>query len=247
MPTKKQGLMSPFYLSTGLVSSHWGGLKLNTDAMLLAGWSAQNTQRMAIHRILDLGSGCGILAMILAWATPKAKVIAVERCAWAAHQAHWNVERAQLSARVQVINEDVSCWQVQDRFDLIVSNPPFFPIGWQSPNAQKQQARQITPMLMQHWIQCCVQHLAPQGSLHLIVGAQSEALFLQQAERVGLFCHQKVGIQTTSAKAVTRYLLCFRFQSGPCEEQTVYLQQGAQRSAWFESVSGRWYRPSRSV
>ena len=99
-------------------------MQVGTDGVLLGAWAdVQNAER-----ILDIGAGTGVIAIMLGQRTEKALVHAVEIDAKAAEQAALNCENAPWSDRLQIFQSSIQDFskQSQETYDLIVSNPPFF-------------------------------------------------------------------------------------------------------------------------
>jgi tRNA1Val (adenine37-N6)-methyltransferase len=98
--------------------------KVGTDGILLGAW----TEGDVVSRIIDIGTGSGLIALMLAQRFPQAMIDAVEIDAQSAAQAAENVEQSPWSNRVHVMNQTIQAFsqQTQTPYDLIVSNPPFF-------------------------------------------------------------------------------------------------------------------------
>ena len=114
------------------------GMKVGTDALVLGCWAGENMQ--GLTRILDLGTGSGILALMLAQRHKHAVVGAVELEPDAARQAAENVAASPFSARISVHEMAVQAWDGGD-VDLVVCNPPFFHNHPKSPEPKRNLAR----------------------------------------------------------------------------------------------------------
>ena len=113
-------------------------MKVGTDGVLLGAWaSVQNA-----HKILDVGTGTGLVALMLAQRSlPDADIIALEIDEAAAGQARENVTRSPWKERVEVVQTDFRDYQSSDKFDVIVSNPPYFVDSLECPDQQRNAAR----------------------------------------------------------------------------------------------------------
>ena len=114
------------------------GMKVGTDALVLGCWAGENLQ--GVTRILDVGTGSGILALMLAQRHKHAVVEAVELEPDAARQAAENVTASPFSSRVSVHEMAVQAWGGAD-VDLVVCNPPFFHNHPKSPERKRNLAR----------------------------------------------------------------------------------------------------------
>ncbi len=105
-------------------------MKVGTDGILLGAWAPV----AGVKRILDIGTGSGLVALMLAQRTPEDVTIdAVELDAQAAEQASENVAASPWAHRIAVHAQDIVSWRGQAeqtaRYDLIVSNPPYYEPG----------------------------------------------------------------------------------------------------------------------
>ena len=114
------------------------GMKVGTDALVLGCWAGENLQ--GVTRILDVGTGSGILALMLAQRHNQAVVEAVELEPDAARQAAENVTASPFGSRVSVHEMAVQAWVGAD-VDLVVCNPPFFHNHPKSPERKRNLAR----------------------------------------------------------------------------------------------------------
>jgi len=114
------------------------GMKVGTDALVLGCWAGENMEGPT--RILDVGTGSGILALMLAQRHHQAVVEAVELEPDAARQASENAASSPFSARISVHEMAVQAWEGAD-VDLVVCNPPFFHNHPKSPERKRNLAR----------------------------------------------------------------------------------------------------------
>ena len=96
-------------------------MKVGTDGVLLGAWAPTNQAT----RILDIGAGSGLISLMLAQRS-KATIVGVELDEAAALQARENVEQSRFASRIEIVNADILHYTSEAKFDLIVSNPPFF-------------------------------------------------------------------------------------------------------------------------
>lgn len=103
------------------------GYRFSMDAVLLAHFAAQ----LPAHRVLDLGTGCGVIALLLASRLPTAEITGIEIQAEQADRAERSVRANSLQHRVTIIAEDLRAADllIDHHYDLITANPPFFPRG----------------------------------------------------------------------------------------------------------------------
>ena len=115
-------------------------MKVGTDGILLGAWAPV----AGVKRILDIGTGSGLVALMLAQRTEEHVIIdAVELDAQAAEQASDNMAESPWAARMKVECADVLAWAPEQtaRYDLIVSNPPYYEPGVECGTPEREQAR----------------------------------------------------------------------------------------------------------
>lgn len=169
--------LKPFSLLHGS-----GSPKISTDPILLGAW----VDLSDALSIADIGAGCGIIGLMLAHRSPLAHVSLIESNPLAAHLLNLNVQSSPYRSRLQVLISDFLL--VSSQFDLIVSNPPFFLSGEQSPSPLRAAARHcsnLSPLSLVHY---AAEHLSPRGSLALICPAEYENQLIETAtfERLNL-------------------------------------------------------------
>ena len=114
-------------------------MKVNTDSLILGSWA----QPKAAKRILDVGTGSGILALMLAQQSePDSHVFAIELDEAAAQQAAENFENSQWRDRLTLKHENLVAYTPNAPFDVIVSNPPYFEPPSQTSRAFETQSSQ---------------------------------------------------------------------------------------------------------
>ena len=113
-------------------------MKVGTDGVLLGAWASVERAR----RILDIGTGTGLVALMLAQRSLlDAKIVALEIDEAAAGQARENVARSPWQERIEVVQADFKKYRSSDKFDVIVSNPPYFVDSLECPDRQRAAAR----------------------------------------------------------------------------------------------------------
>lgn len=120
-------------------------MKVGTDGILLGAWAPV----AGVKRILDIGTGSGLLALMLAQRTDENVIIdAVELDVDAAQQAQENIAQSPWMHRVSIHTEDAQRWVPRQtvRFDLIISNPPYYEQGVECATPQREQARYTTTL-----------------------------------------------------------------------------------------------------
>ncbi|SKB35510.1 tRNA1(Val) (adenine(37)-N6)-methyltransferase [Daejeonella lutea] len=143
------------------------GMKVNTDAALL-GAIAENER---IERILEIGTGTGVIALMVAQRYPDAIIDAVEIDDGAAETAGLNFHNSPFADKVNLVKSSIEDYFSGSaiRYDLIVSNPPYFINSLHSTEPSKQLARHTNEDFFRNLISQAADHLSSKGLLYLIL------------------------------------------------------------------------------
>ena len=182
-------------------------MKISTDAVLLGSL----VQSDAPKQILDIGTGTGVIALMLAQRFPNSILTALEIDLETANQAAENCLKSPFSERLTVLQGRFQDFPVEDRFDLLVSNPPFFPDHLPTSDPKRQQALHTDSLSFEDLLQKASQLLAPSGSFWVILPPRQMQDFLQCANDNGLFPGTRVLIRDNASKPVHREVVGFTF------------------------------------
>ncbi len=187
-------------------------LKVGTDAILLGSWVSQ--QNMSPHRVLDVGSGTGILALMMAQKFPHTTIDAIDIHPEAVKLASENFMNSKWNERLQSRLEDVLQFQdgeAHDVYDLIIINPPFYTSDHLASNDPSRKLSRHSVDTHLSWLFGLHHRLLPGGSIYMVIPyaqagnwiAAANQLYLYAVERVDVFSFEK----DVEPK---RTLLCFR-------------------------------------
>jgi len=171
-----------------------------------------NVQRTTIHHILDIGSGTGLLALMLAQKT-TASIDTIEIEATAHQQATENVAASPWSSRIRVIHDDVNKHPFDTTYDLILSNPPFFESQLRSPVSAINRARHETGLQWEELIDMVEQNLQPAGFFAVLLPYQRSDHFIQLAGSYNLHLLSVLHARQSAGHPFFRSLLLFGKQA----------------------------------
>ncbi len=188
-------------------------MKVGTDGVLLGAW-AQGGQR-----VLDVGAGTGVIALMMAQRYPEAQVVAIDIDEGAVRQAQQNVSQSPFSSRVSVLQQAVQ--EHQGEYESIVSNPPFFIDSLQAPDVQRNMARHTATLSYGELMKAAYRLLADDGEFSVVVPFDYRRRMEDEAVFVGFFPSRVCGVKTTERKPAKRFLLAFRKHPCPCEKTEI--------------------------
>lgn len=161
-------------------------MKVTTDACLFGAWVARQIQQKSKIEpdvLLDIGTGTGLLSLMLAQKNPGLEIHAIEIDPMAAGQAADNFHLSPWVQRISLFHADVRQYQFQRPYSIIVSNPPFYENELSGPNRLKNLAHHQEGLLLKELFGIIQQNLGPDGRFYLLLPfkrkAETEALIQQ--------------------------------------------------------------------
>lgn len=221
----------PFQFKQFSVSDDQSTMKVGTDAVLLGAWVDIGHAKS----ILDIGTGCGVIALMLAQRAPGALVNAVEIDPSSAKQAAGNFEASPWN--IDVYNTPVQEFD-KGTYDLIVSNPPFFSNSLLPPKVERKNARHTTTLSFDALVKSAKRLLNPGGRLALVVPVENGEL-MNAANLYGFHCNRKTSVYPRAK--LERYLLEFSLEKKIPLEDELVLHDGEKRSAGYEKLTKEFY------
>lgn len=182
-------------------------MKVGTDAVLLGAW----VEVKPTDWVLDIGTGCGVLPLMLAQ-RGVAKIHAVDLDEASAIEAADNFQASQWSRQLFAFHADVRKFTMQCAYDLIISNPPFFINSFKCDADRRNQARHTdTSLTFSDLIATVRRLLKPDGRFALVLPERESHDFLSIAEQGNLCLYRKENIIPIEGKEPNRVNLELRF------------------------------------
>lgn len=195
-------------------------MKVGTDGVLLGAWA---TAKNTLH-ILDIGTGTGLIALMLAQRNPQAQITAIEIDETASAQAEINAIRSPWADRINIICNDFRLFQTENKYNLIVSNPPYFVDALNCPDKQRNMARHTCELNYELLFQRSAQLLCEQGRACIIIPAEVEKLVIDTAWKYKLYPSRRLRVFTKPGKPCRRVLISFSLQEKECIEETLCIE-----------------------
>lgn len=200
-------------------------MKVGTDGVLLGAWARGGS------RVLDVGTGTGIIALMMAQRYPDAHILGIDIDEGAVRQATANVLASPFSLRIRI--QQTRLQDMDDSFagcfDAIVSNPPFFIDSLAAPDEQRNLARHTTTLTYAELMQSAWRLLSDDGELSVVVPFDYRQRMEDEAIFVGFFPCRVCAVKTTDRKPAKRFLLSFRKHPCPCEKEQLTIGSEAYR------------------
>lgn len=198
--------------------------KVGTDAVLLGAWA--NPEKAT--RILDIGTGTGVIALMMAQKS-DAQITAIDIDAGAAAQARENVDLSTWCSRMEVLQTSLQDFTntCDTTFDLIVSNPPFFNSAAHAENTSRSVARNTQQLSFEDLTKNGARLLNNDGKFYLVLPTEEAREFKSVAEKNGLVLAELLRVQTRPGAAYEkRHLMCFQKSAYRYTENTLVIENG---------------------
>lgn len=235
--------MESFRFKRFEVSNEASALKVGTDAVLL-GCAA--TIPDAAEDILDIGTGTGVIALILAQRLSGKRedafrITGIDIDGPSAVEAGMNFSRSPWSDNLRSIHTPLSEFHPDRGFDLIVSNPPYFESSLENPDRREAAARHTSSLSTSDIFAFSAEKLNPGGILSIILPSDLEGRILRSAASFGLFPKRILRIKTTERKTEKRLIIDFSFSKGPLSTEYLTLMSGNEKSREYSRLTEDFY------
>lgn len=203
-------MSKPFRFKQFTIQQDRAAMKVGTDGVLLGAWVPLENP----ESILDIGSGTGLIALMLAQRSEAFQIDAIEIEDHAYEQAVENFENSDWSDRLFCYHASLQEFvdEMDEKYDLIVSNPPFYTDSFESNDLSRYLARFEGALPFEVLIACSVKLLSENGNLALIIPFKEEEKVLQIARKNRLFTQKITRVKGALNTEIKRSLLLFSFQ-----------------------------------
>ena len=211
----------PFHFKHFSLFHHLSTMKVGTDAILLGRWTEVNPTDV----VLDIGTGCGLLPLMLSQ-KGVAQVDAVDIDKASIEEATINFEASQWREHLKAYCTDIVNFQTDKKYDLIISNPPFFNRFSKCDSERKSKARHNDAGLTYAKIcQEVCRLMKPEGRVSVVLPFDVMQEFLKTAEGFGLYLHKRMTIIPIAGKEPNRVNLELGFRkTGKIHDETFVIR-----------------------
>ncbi len=222
------------------VSDSRSAMKVGTDSVLLGAWMRVPE---GPARLLDIGSGSGVLALMAAQRaeSPDVGICAVEIDGDAAADARENFASSPWSGRLDLVECAVQDFAPERRFDLIFSNPPYYDDSLPSPDEKRSTARHTATLDTCQLLDSVNRLLAPDGLFAVVIPYESAAHFIFEARCRSLHLARRCDVRTTEKRPPRRALLEFSPAKAQCVQSTLTIQQGPAFTDEYRALTKDFY------
>lgn len=213
-------------------------MKVGTDGVLLGAWAEGG------RRILDIGTGTGLIALMMAQRFTDAYVEGIDADADACRLARENADKSVFADRISIsLCRFQSFWPQAGRYDAIVCNPPYFVNSLKNPDKKRSMARHADSLPFEELAKGAAALLSDSGAFSVVLPTVSVEAFMLETVVSGLFLGRQTMVSTIDKKEPTRVLLTFyKRQPATLEMDTVCLMEdNGRKTDWFSHLTGDFY------
>ena len=179
--------------------------KVGTDGVLLGSWVSCKKS----NKVLDVGCGSALITLMLAQRNLECNITGIEIDQQSSIEAILNVKNSNWKDRISVLNTSLQQFRTQEKFDLIVSNPPFF--ARNKSQERRDIARHANRLSFEELIVDSANLLLEEGVFAVVVPKSEEEAFCKIAKEYKLFCNRSCYIRGNKSSPIKRVLMEFSF------------------------------------
>jgi tRNA1Val (adenine37-N6)-methyltransferase len=228
-----------FHFKQFSIEDSKSAMKVGTDAVLLGAW----VKLKGAKRILDVGTGCGIIALMLAQRTEdNVKIEGIEIDEQSLNQAQENLEETIWCNRVLFHHLSFQKFTTPYKYDIIISNPPYFINSQLPPASHRATARHTNSLTYEELIQHSIRLLTTKGKLAVILPFEEGKKFISLASLKGLLCNRELAFFSRQGKPQERWLMEFSFDASHTQkEQLILHSKGESWSDDYKNLTKDFY------
>lgn len=200
-------------------------MKVTTEACLFGAW----VQTFGARHILDIGTGTGLLTLMLAQkTTSETQIHAVEMDKSALEQAKENISKSPWASRVRIFHQRIQDFQSVEGYDFIICNPPFFDNHLTSSNIAKNQALHQVSLSFEELLNAVGRLLNPNGYLAVLLPTYEMDIFRKLAHSRGFFPRNQLTVYNRPQKPIFRQIIIFAQQEMEIQREEVLIREDSQ-------------------
>lgn len=235
--------MGSFRFKQFEISQDQCAMKVGTDGVLLGAWASGG------KRVLDIGTGTGLIALMMAQRFAEAEVVGIDIDRDACEQAANNVSISPFSDRIEILNCKLQEFCVgqelgeDKKFDAIVSNPPFFVNSQKNPDAKRSLARHTDSLSFRDLFLGVKRLLSDDGVFSAVIPTDLQEEFSAEAYMLGFYMVRRCDVKTVERKTPKRSLLAFAKHRVGSMDYRMECMMGSDgnRSPWYVKLTEDFY------
>ena len=192
-------------------------MKVGTDGVLLGAWCPVDSLASSF-KVLDVGTGSGLIALMLAQRIQGAQITAIDIDAGAVEQAQYNFSVSPWADRLNCQQISLQDLEGEGVYDLIVSNPPYFQDSLKNPDSQRAMARHTDTLSYEELLAHSARLLTKEGVLALVLPIEAEQQIITIAQAHKLYPTYITHVYPKPGKEAKRLLIALQAYLRPLPE-----------------------------
>lgn len=210
--------MKPFTFKQFDIYQSKNVFRVGTDGVLLGALANVDNKT----KVLEIGTGTGLISLMLAQRNQNAEFLGLDINEDAVHLTKSNFENSIFNSRLKNILQDFKSFETEEKFDLIISNPPYFE---ESGSEKDKIARQTVELNFQQLISKSSTLLSEKGIFSVIIPAEVGLDFIEIAKKNQLFLIRRINIKGIESSKVKRLILDFSLTENQLEESEFIIEK----------------------
>ncbi len=228
--------LSPFHFKQFSIYHHKSSMPVGTDAVLLAALITFNKPK----RILDVGTGCGVLALIMAQRFPSSQIDAIDIDLDSIVEAEQNFLNSPWNNRLFVSKTSFQNYK-NNPYDLIISNPPYYQNGYPISSESRRLARSQAQLTFAEFLANAERLLNPDGEIAVVLPQSTVCSFTEIAEKGSFHIYRRIEISANNKKPVSLHVIQLKREPSKVITERLLIREGNHYSAAYLRLMKPYY------
>lgn len=228
--------LKPFYFKQFSVNHSKSSMPVGTDAVLLGATVTLNNP----ERVLDVGTGCGIVALILAQRLPNSTIDAIDIDLDSTLEAEQNFQESPWYNRLTVTNTSFQNHDSQP-YNLIISNPPYFPNSYPILSESRKSARTHDKLSFLEFLTNAERLISTEGEIAVVLSNSVVSNFIEIAQNLNWFVFRSLEISSNDKKPASLYVLQLKRYPAKLLIEKLKIREGGIYSAEYLELMKPYY------
>ncbi|MFD1161061.1 tRNA1(Val) (adenine(37)-N6)-methyltransferase [Hwangdonia seohaensis] len=213
----------PFKFKQFTINQDRCAMKIGTDSVLLGTWCSLKNNPFSV---LDIGAGTGVISLMLAQRSNAELIDAIEIDDNAYEQCVDNFEASPWGDRLFCYHASLEAFteEIEDKYDVIVSNPPFYSEDYKTEKKARDLARFTDAMPFEHLVDSVSKLLSEHGTFSVIIPFKEESKLIELASRAHLFPNNLLHVKGHPNSEIKRSLIEFSFRESAIKTDALIIE-----------------------
>jgi tRNA1Val (adenine37-N6)-methyltransferase len=211
----------PFNFKKFSITQNNAAMKIGTDGILLGAWAKTSN----INNGLDIGTGTGVISLMLCQRFSEIQIDSIENSESALKDASINIDNSQWKNRINLINENFINYIPKIKYDLIISNPPFFSKSLKPENLERSRARHQEDLSYKNILKFSKKYLNLDGSLNIIIPFNDKEEAYNLSKNYNLNLVRQCIVSSKPNKKPHRLLMEFSFRKEETKNEYLTIEE----------------------